>query len=208
VPAETTEPNAAAAKSRGASLNGPAPHSAEPTDGNYFTVDPIFLGAAKVVPYQRQPDDPVYRPLRIFALDPSASRLDGAVATINLAFEELKPGPLGAVLEVVDWDETTGTVHPPLDLNDRKALIRNGREPSVSDVQFHQQCARPRSVLGLPSPAWGGAADPAHPSARLRGGECLLPSAKRRTLLRLLRSRGLGQRSQSTSRPHLYLLVP
>src|SRR4051795_472731 len=123
--ADTTEPNAAAAKTRGA-LNGAAPRPAEPPDGDYFTVDSVFLGAAAVVPYQRQPDDPVYRPLRIFALDPAASRLDGAVATINLSYEELEPGPRGAVLEISDWDETAGTVHPPLDLDDRKALIRNG----------------------------------------------------------------------------------
>ena len=136
---------------------------AEPPAGNYFTVDPVFLGAAAVVPYQRQPDDPVYRPLRIFALDPSASRLDGAVATVNLAYEKLKPGPRGAVLEVTDWDETTGIVHPPLDLDDPKTLIRNGREPSVSDVQFHQQMSYAicistynafRSALGR-DPSWG-----------------------------------------------------
>lgn len=161
-PADTTEPNAAAAKTRSA-FNGAGTRPAKPPDGNYFTVDPVFFGAAAVVPYQRQPDDPVYRPLRIFALDPSASRLDGAVATINLAYEELEPGPRGAVIEVADWDETTGTVHPPLDLDDRKALIRNGREPSVSDVQFHQQmayavCASTynvfRSALGR-DPSWG-----------------------------------------------------
>jgi hypothetical protein len=161
-PVDTTEPNAAAAKTR-SGLIGPATRSVEPPDGDYFTVDPVFFGAAAVVPYQRQPEDPVYRPLRIFALDPSASRLDGAVATINLAYEELRPGPCGAVIEVADWDETTGMAYPPLDLDDRKALIQNGREPSVSDVQFHQQmayavCASTynvfRSALGR-DPSWG-----------------------------------------------------
>ncbi len=174
-PADTTEPNAAAAKTRGA-LNGAAPRPAEPPDGDYFTVDPVFLSAAAVVPYQRQPDDPVYRPLRIFALDPSASRLDGAVATINLAYEKLKPGPCGAVLEVADWDETTGTTHPPLDLDDRKALIRNGREPSISDMQFHQQmayavCASTynvfRSALGR-DPSWAFHARPGEDRPILR----------------------------------------
>jgi hypothetical protein len=176
-PADTTEPNAAAAKTRGA-LDGAAPRPAEPPDGDYFTVDPVFLSAAAVVPYQRQPDDPVYRPLRIFALDPSASRLDGAVATINLAYERLEPGPRGAVLEVADWDETTGTAHPPLDLDDRRTLIRNGREPSVSDVQFHQQMAYAvctstynvfRSALGR-DPSWGFHARPGEgrPVLRIR----------------------------------------
>lgn len=174
-PADTTEPNAAAAKTRGA-LNGAAPRPAEPPDGDYFTVDPVFLGAAAVVPYQREPDEPIYRPVRIFALDPSASRLDGAIATINLAYEKLEPGPRGAVLEVADWDETTGTAHPPLDLDDRGALIRNGREPSVSDVQFHQQmayavCASTynvfRSALGR-DPSWGFHARPGEDRPILR----------------------------------------
>ena len=160
---ETTEPNAAAAKTR-SGFNGAKPRPAEPPDGDYFTVDPVFFGAAAVVPYQRQPDDPVYRPLRIFALDPSASRLDGAVATVNLAYEELEPGPRGAVIEVTDWDETAGMMHhPPLNLDDRKTLICNGREPSVSDMQFHHQmvyavCASTynafRSALGR-DPSWG-----------------------------------------------------
>ena len=185
-PADTTEPNAAAAKTRGA-LNGGTVRPAEPPDGDYFTVDPVFLGAAAVVPYQRQPDDPVYRPLRIFALDPSASRLDGAVATINLPYEKLEPGPCGAVLEVVDWDETTGTAHPPIDLDNGKALIRNGQEPSVSDVQFHQQmayavCASTynvfRSALGR-DPSWGFLPRPGEdrPILRIRPHACLEENA-------------------------------
>ena len=173
--ADTTEPNAAAAKTRGA-IRSDAPRQPEPNDGHYFTVDPIFLGASAVVPYQRQADDPVYRPLRIFALDPSASRLDGAIATLNLAYEKLTPGPRGAVLEVVDWDETTGDLHAPLDLDDHKVLIRNGREPSISDAHFHQQMAYAvcsstynvfRSALAR-DPSWGFPPRPGEDRAILR----------------------------------------
>ncbi|MET7247208.1 hypothetical protein ABZT49_28050 [Methylobacterium sp. EM32] len=176
-PADTTESNAAAAKTRGA-LTAAAPHPSGLPRGGYFTVDPVFLGTASTQPYQRTSDDPVYRPLRIFALDPSASRLDGAIATINLAYETLRPGPRGAVLEVADWDETTGTEHPRLDLDDHKVLIRNGREPSITDLQFHQQmtyavCSSTynafRSALGR-DPSWGFPARPGEtrPILRLR----------------------------------------
>jgi hypothetical protein len=49
---------------------------------NYFGVDPGFLATASMQPYQRAHQDPIYRPLRIYTLDPTARRLDGAVATL------------------------------------------------------------------------------------------------------------------------------
>src|SRR6266436_6661006 len=72
---------------------------------NYFVVDPVFLATASMQPYQRTHQDPIHRPLRIYTLDPTASRLDGAVATLNVPFERLSSGPVGSILEVVDWDQ-------------------------------------------------------------------------------------------------------
>lgn len=118
---------------------GASPIESDIQGAAYFRVDPIFLRSASALPYQRRPADPLYRPLRIFALDPAASRLEGAIATVNVPFEELRPGPRGVLLEVMDRDETTGAVHPPVDLNDPRVLITNGRDPSLSDVTFHQQ---------------------------------------------------------------------
>src|SRR5688500_4769366 len=46
-------------------------------------------------PYERRPNDPLYRPLRIFVLDPAASQLQGATATVNVPYEPLQPGLLG-----------------------------------------------------------------------------------------------------------------
>ena len=93
---------------------------------------------ASVRPYERQREDPLYRPLRIYTLDPSASRLDGAIAAINVPYEPLEPGPKGRLLEVLDWHEGTDVANPPVDLDDPRVLIRNGREPSVTDPMFHQ----------------------------------------------------------------------
>jgi hypothetical protein len=54
--------------------------------------------AVRVQPYQRKPDDPVFRPLWIYALDPTQPRLEGAVALVNVPYEPLKKGPKGALL--------------------------------------------------------------------------------------------------------------
>src|SRR5215203_3593407 len=87
-------------------------------------------------PYERQDDQPLYRPLKIFALDPSVSRLQGATALVNVPFEQLQPGPEGQIFQVSSDDEN---VAPPLDLDDHNILIRNGLDPSTSDKRFHDQ---------------------------------------------------------------------
>jgi hypothetical protein len=172
--AETIEPNAAAAQSRGAS--GPEFHRKLLSGGNFFTVDPVFLDAGTVEPYERKRNDPLYRPLRIYTLDPAASRLEGSVTTVNVPFEELKPGPKGKILEIVDLDETTGTPHAPINLDDPRVLIRNGRDPSLSDPLFHQQmvyavCTSTynlfRVALGR-DPSWGFRARPDNFPPKLR----------------------------------------
>jgi hypothetical protein len=105
----------------------------------------------------------IYRPLRIYTLDPSASRLDGAVALLNVPFERLSSGPVGSVLEVVDWDQTTGQINKPVDLDNPRILIENGRAPSPSDPKFRQQmvyavCASTYNAFRLAlgrDPCWG-----------------------------------------------------
>jgi hypothetical protein len=177
-PAKTIEAYTAVAQTHGAAeasaASCPCRGPRAPPDGKFFVVDLIFLGAASVRPYERRPDDPIYRPLRIYTLDPTASRLEGAIATINVPYEPLEPGPKGRLLEVSDWDEAT----QPVDLDDPRVLIRNGREPSLTDSMFHQQMVyavctsiydRFREALGR-DPSWGFAARPgaARPVLRIR----------------------------------------
>ena len=144
-------------------------------DGKFFVVDPIFLGASSVMPYERRAEDPIYRPLRIYTLDPTASRLEGAIATINVPYEPLEPGPKGRLLEVLDWDGPTCAV---VDLDAPSVLIQSGREPSLTDLMFHQQmtyaiCTATyyvfRDALGR-DPSWGFAGLPgaALPLLRVR----------------------------------------
>lgn len=112
--------------------------------------------------YQPRPDDPVHRPLRIYALDPDESRLDGAVAVVAVPYEPLEPGPVGSVIAVDDVDDR-GRRWAPVDLDHPTVLIANGRPPSPTDPRFHQQMAYAvcstvyasfRRALGRP-PAWG-----------------------------------------------------
>ena len=47
---------------------------------------------------------PTRRPLAIFAFDPSFRRSAGNVAVVEVANEELRPGPEGRLVKVVDYD--------------------------------------------------------------------------------------------------------
>jgi hypothetical protein len=88
-------------------------------------------------PYERVDSQPIYRPLKIFALDPSVSRLEGATALINVPFEPLGKGPSGSIFVVADEDGE----QVELELEDPNILIRNGIDPSTSDKRFHNQMA-------------------------------------------------------------------
>jgi len=179
-PAETIEANIAVAESHAdaeaGTASGPWTVRRALPYGKFFVVDPIFLGAASVRPHERQFEDPIYRPLRIYTFDPTASRLDGAIATINVPYEPLEPGPKGRLLEILDWNEATGAVNPPVDLDHPRVLIRNGREPSLTDPMFHQQMVYAvctsiynvfREALGR-DPSWGFAARPGEERPVLR----------------------------------------
>ena len=152
-----------------------APYAVE---GRDFKIDASVTRPVQSLPYERQPGDPIYRPLRIFSLDPSASRLEGTEATVNVPYEPLAPGPVGGVFEIDDFDSTQGTHWGRVDLEHPAALLNAGRAPSTSDPLFHQQmvyavCATIhaafRRALGR-HVTWGFAVGGAKgaPNARLR----------------------------------------
>ncbi|HSH80572.1 MAG TPA: hypothetical protein VLA19_18740 [Herpetosiphonaceae bacterium] len=105
----------------------------------HFRVEEGVARAIHAHPYERKVDDPIYRPLRIYALDPARSQLQGGIAVVNVPYEPLTQGPRGALLEIVDYDETEGRAYPPVDLEDPRILIQSGNWPSPSDHLFHQQ---------------------------------------------------------------------
>lgn len=87
---------------------------------------------------------PKARRLRGYAFDPSLSlRLE--TASINhRVFEvpwevNLKPGPRGEYVDVIDYDPASGLWYEPVDLGKSNLLAQDGLAPSESDPQFHQQ---------------------------------------------------------------------
>jgi hypothetical protein len=90
--------------------------------------------------------DPPFRRLRIYAYDPGQqtdpTMFDVSVATVTVPWErDLKPGPVGEYLEVVDVDPASNACYAPVDLNHPHILHESGLAPSESNPQFHQQMA-------------------------------------------------------------------
>ncbi len=88
-------------------------------------------------------EHPIYRRLRVFALDPStAVRMDMAFvneAVLHIPWEPLQPGPEGEYVAVVDRDERGRQLFDAVNLDDPKVLAHDGLIPSDGNPQFHQQ---------------------------------------------------------------------
>jgi hypothetical protein len=115
----------------------PAP--LEPGESIDYAIGEGVTRAIEGRPYERKPDDPLYRPLHIYALDPALSKLEGWVAVVNVPFEPVERGFRGHVFEVDAHDGGTGEDYRHLNLDDRAVLLNDGRRPSPSDPLFHQQ---------------------------------------------------------------------
>jgi hypothetical protein len=93
---------------------------------------------------KQQLSAPEFRLLRGYAFDPSLSAsLDTAAMnemTLPVRWEDqLKPGPVGEYLEVIDYDSSTRREEQPVNLNHEYVLARSGLDPSEGNPQFHQQ---------------------------------------------------------------------
>src|SRR5712691_1276498 len=89
-------------------------------------------------------EKPVTRPLKAYAIDPSAGSLLGNQMTLNIRYQQLEPGPVvrerwGDAIAVVDYDGANQTYYRPVDLDDPRILIRGGLDPSEANPRFHQQ---------------------------------------------------------------------
>lgn len=87
---------------------------------------------------------PGFRKLRGYAFDPITS-LDQDTADINqitykVSWEDdLKPGPEGEYIKIIDRDPGSDKIYKPVDLNDPRILAADGLAPSETNPQFHQQ---------------------------------------------------------------------
>ncbi|MBD0369479.1 MAG: peptidase M4 [Pyrinomonadaceae bacterium] len=147
----TTEASAAAAQSHGLTADAPARGRTKslhaPGLGIDYEVGEGVERAARNAPYERRTGDPIYRPLKVYTSDPSASSREGAVALVNVPYEPLKKGPRGRLFHVVDFNESLKERYSQVNLDAPEILIRNGRDPSPSDWHFHQQMVYAVSTL-------------------------------------------------------------
>ena len=134
-PSTPSSVEAVAQTSEAAALPTPPETTAPPEETVIFQIGDGVTRAVEGRPYERKDDQPLYRPLKIFALDPSVSRLEGATALINVPYEQLQAGPEGRLFKVASEDGSS----PPLDLDDHNILISNGLDPSTSDKRFQDQ---------------------------------------------------------------------
>src|SRR5438093_2154144 len=99
----TPEATAAVSQSRGEEslgAEGRLPEESCQGEGIDFRIGNRVSRAVHAVPYERKTHDPIYRPLRIFSLDPDVSRLEGSVAVVNVPYEPLEPGPTSPIFKV------------------------------------------------------------------------------------------------------------
>lgn len=83
---------------------------------------------------------PSRRWLRTFAFDPMSTRLSGEFLTVSVRYEpDLKPGPEGELLQVVDYDPARGKWYAPVNLNDPFILAQDGLKPAEGDPRSHQE---------------------------------------------------------------------
>lgn len=84
---------------------------------------------------------PARRSLSAYAFDPMSSRLSGRRLSMHVRFEaDLRPGPVGELIHVVDYDGTHDVWYRPVDLNDPAILARpGGLRPLEADPRTHQQ---------------------------------------------------------------------
>ena len=82
---------------------------------------------------------PMYRPLQVYAFDPSQGRSHGNHMTVNVRYEELKKGPVGHKIAVIDYDPANDVFYDPVNLDDHDILIAGGLQPTEADPRFHQQ---------------------------------------------------------------------
>jgi hypothetical protein len=109
-------------------------------EGKSFLIGENVTRAMEAQEQEREEENElIYRPLKIFALDPSVSRLEGATAVVNVDYEPLTEGPCGSFFQVDNSTAGVAPERPKLKLDDPDILVSSGINPSTSDERFHEQ---------------------------------------------------------------------
>jgi len=104
-----------------------------------FEISERVAQQARLRPPRREPGGPVHRPLRIYTLEPSVSDRVGGVATVNVPYEKLEKGPLGALFDVRCDGAPRDLRAEALDLDDPHLLLSSGLSPTPANGRFHLQ---------------------------------------------------------------------
>ena len=117
----------------------------EPSNGNPASNAPRWSMPAQSF-YATEPQQQPYRQLRVYAYDPllaaKLGRAEDNEALLEIRWEtNLRPGPIGEYVEIIDVDPASRCCYPPVDLNAPSVLASLGFAPSETNPQFHQQMA-------------------------------------------------------------------
>jgi len=107
-----------------------------------YTLAEGLMRCAWPPPYEVPTNEPkARRRLRVFSLDPSVSRTQGAVSTISIPLEPCAPGPISGLFEIDLRDDQANDSYTPVDLDDLEDLRTGagGRQPDPADPMFHAQ---------------------------------------------------------------------
>ena len=83
--------------------------------------------------------NPPQRPLRVYAFDPSRGARRGNLLTIQVPYEDVKKGPVGRKVAVIDYDASNKCYYEAVDLDAAGRSGQSGVAPSEANPQFHQQ---------------------------------------------------------------------
>ena len=142
-----------------------------------YRLGPRVALPALIGPYRRLPGEPRTRPLWIYTADPANVGLRHPIIRVDVPYERLKPGPTGALFEVIggtigeelrkllDWSEAQAIeyANTPFDLDDLALALGAGLAPTTGDPRFAAQMVYAvshhiyevfRRALGR-NPAWG-----------------------------------------------------
>ena len=147
-----------------------------------YTLGERVTDAATAIRYERSPADPVYRPLKIYTIDPARRQQEGEVALDQRALTSpSSQARSGCVSKSCRRIGPLGK-YDPVNLEDPRLLILNGHDPAPTDPIFHHQMlyavamstyAVFRTALGR-EVSWGFGNAPRVGAPCDRGGECPL----------------------------------
>jgi len=106
--------------------------------GSRYLVGPRVLRQVARA-HERKGSEPISRRLRVYAIDPAAGRFEEQIATLEVPYEPLQPGPVGVLIEVDNTNGHTNEVYAPADLDDLNVVVSSGYAPSESNHRFHAQ---------------------------------------------------------------------